>query len=131
MIFVTAAILIKNNKILIAPRKPTDMLANKWEFPGGKIELNELPECCLIRELKEEFSIDIKILKYFGESIYKYPNFKIKLIAYKVLWLSGEIELIDHQDFKWISLNEIDKFDFAEADKPLIKKLKKEYQNGL
>ena len=64
MILVTAAILIKNNKVLIVQRKSTDILANKWEFPGGKIELNESPEDCLIRELKEEFSIDVKIVDY-------------------------------------------------------------------
>lgn len=62
MILVTAAIIIKNNKVLIAQRKPYGYLANKWEFPGGKIENDESPESCLVRELKEEFSIDIKII---------------------------------------------------------------------
>ena len=126
MILVTAAILIHNNKLLIGQRKSTVILANKWEFPGGKIEANETPEDCLIREIKEEFSIDIKILSHFGNSIYKYPNFIINLIAYRVLWLSGEISIIDHQNYKWISLNEISKFDFAPADALFLEKLKKE-----
>jgi 8-oxo-dGTP diphosphatase len=121
MILVTAAILIHNNKLLIAQRKSTDILANKWEFPGGKIEVNETPEDCLIREIKEEFSIDIKIQSHFGNSVYKYPNFIIKLIAYRILWISGEINIIDHQDYKWVSLNELSKFNFAPADIPFLK----------
>jgi len=55
MIRVTAAIIINNDRILIAQRLNTDKLAGKWEFPGGKIENNETPEQCLIREMKEEF----------------------------------------------------------------------------
>jgi 8-oxo-dGTP diphosphatase len=126
MIIVSAAILINNNKVLIAKRKATDKLSNKWEFPGGKVEFNETPEDCLIREKEEEFSIGIKIQSYFGESIYLYPDFKIKLIAYKVLWIEGEINLTDHQDYKWASINELKKFDFAAADIPLVEKLKEE-----
>jgi len=131
MISVIAAIIIKNNKVLISQRKSYGYLADKWEFPGGKIENNESSESCLIRELKEEFSIDIKIIKYFAKSIYQYPNFKIKLIAYIATWVSGEIYLNDHQDYKWVSIEELDKYDFADADKPFINKLKRGYKNGI
>ncbi len=126
MINVTAAILIKNGLILIAKRKASDALSNKWEFPGGKIEKGESPEECLIRELKEEFDINTEIEEYFGESIYQYPDFKIKLIAYKVRWITGKIKSTSHDLYKWIKINDIDNYDFAEADRPLVKKLKKE-----
>jgi len=63
---VTAAILVKDNKLIIAKRGPDDRLANKWEFPGGKIEINETPEKCLKREMKEEFDIDVSIGEYLG-----------------------------------------------------------------
>jgi len=126
MINVTAAILIKDGLVLIAKRKASDALSNKWEFPGGKIEKGESSEDCLIRELKEEFNINTDIEKYFGVSIYQYPDFKIKLIAYKVKLISGKIKLTSHDSYKWIKINDIDNYDFAEADKPLVKKLKKE-----
>lgn len=126
MINVTAAILIKDGLILIAKRKASDALSNKWEFPGGKIEKGESSEDCLIRELKEEFNINTDIEKYFCESIYQYQDFKIKLIVYKVKWISGKIKLTSHDSYKWIRINDIDDYDFAEADKPLVKKLKKE-----
>jgi 8-oxo-dGTP diphosphatase len=63
---VTAAILVKDNKIIIAKRGSDDRLANKWEFPGGKIEINETPEQCLKREMKEEFDIDVSVGEYLG-----------------------------------------------------------------
>ncbi len=59
MIQVTAAILVKDNKFLIAKRPAHDKLANKWEFPGGKIEDGETPEECLKRELYEEFKSEL------------------------------------------------------------------------
>ena len=68
----TAAILVHNDRILIAQRRDPDNLAGKWEFPGGKIEHNETPQQCLIREMKEEFDIDVVIGEFFDESIYHY-----------------------------------------------------------
>ena len=121
MINVTAAIIIKDERVLIAKRKASDVLSNKWEFPGGKIETGESPEECLIRELKEEFGINTEIEKYFDESIYQYPYIKIKLIAYKIKWTGGKIKSTSHDYYKWIEIEDIDNYDFAEADKPLVK----------
>ena len=67
---VTAAIIIKDNKVLIAQRAPDDKLANKWEFPGGKIKPGETPQECLKREIREELDVDIEVLDFFSESIY-------------------------------------------------------------
>ena len=94
-----------------------------------EIEIGESPEECLKREIKEEFSINIKVLGYFGENTHKYNNLEIKLIAYKALWSSGEIRLLEHQDYKWVSLNNIKNYDFAAADIPFVKKLIQEYKN--
>ena len=77
---VTAAILIKDGNILIAKRKSSDKLADKWEFPGGKIEKNETPEQCLIREIKEEFGIDVKVGEYLGEIEKHFLIFDLTLI---------------------------------------------------
>ncbi|MCP4931971.1 MAG: NUDIX domain-containing protein [Candidatus Marinimicrobia bacterium] len=56
--------------MIIAKRGSGDALANKWEFPGGKIEIDETPEQCLKREMKEEFDIDVSVGEYLGSSIY-------------------------------------------------------------
>jgi 8-oxo-dGTP diphosphatase len=84
MINVTAAIIQRNNRILIAKRSSTSSLPNKWEFPGGKVESGETPEECLKRELWEEFEINVSIGAIFGESVYRYQYGSIKLLAYRV-----------------------------------------------
>lgn len=121
---VTAAIIIKNGTVFIAQRSKDDQLSGKWEFPGGKIESNETPQECLKRELFEEFGIQTKILDYLGESLYDYGNKLIHLFGYFAEHLSGEFTLQVHQNYKWISLNELDNIDWALADIELVKQLK-------
>ena len=121
---VTAAMLLKDNKIIIAKRGPNDRLANKWEFPGGKVETNETPEQCLKREMKEEFDIDVSVGEYLGSSIYNYSHMSIELMAYRAYWENGEIDLKDHDDFKWISIEQLADFDFAPADMVFVERLK-------
>jgi 8-oxo-dGTP diphosphatase len=121
---VTAAILINNSKIIIAKRKSTGKLPNKWEFPGGKVENDETPEQCLKRELKEEFDIDVSIGEYLGSSIYHYDHISIELLAYRTFWKGGNIRLKDHDDFAWVSLKQIGEYDFAPADIPFVNRLR-------
>lgn len=110
--------------MLIAKRKKEDKLAHKWEFPGGKIEKGETAEECLKREIKEELKINVRIGDFFGESLYYYPQGAIQLLAYWAYWESGGIELMVHDEYKWVSIKELDYYDFAPADLPLVKKLK-------
>lgn len=120
---VTAAIIERDGKFLIAKRKKGKHLENKWEFPGGKIEQQETPEECLARELKEEFGIIAEIADFITESLFDYGDRKIRLLGYRAKYISGEFKLNVHDDIKWVSANEFTKFDFAEADLPLIEKI--------
>ncbi len=122
IIDVTAAIIEKDNKFLIAKRKKGKHLEGKWEFPGGKIEPQETPELCLQRELKEEFGITTNIGNFVGESIFDYGDRKIRLLGYKVEYLKGEFNLKDHDEIRWITVDEFHKYDIADADVPLLKK---------
>jgi 8-oxo-dGTP diphosphatase len=121
---VTAAIIVRNNKVLIARRAPGENLEGKWEFPGGKIELGETPEHCLQREIHEELDIDIDVLDFFGDSIYDYSNGTIRLMAFRCQWLSGELTLRVHSEIAWVNSDELGTYDFAPADIPLVGKLK-------
>ena len=121
---VTAAIILKENKVLIAQRALDDKLAGKWEFPGGKIESGETPQECLKREIWEELEVDIEVLDFFAESIYTYQSGTIKLIAFCCKWISGDLTLKVHSQIAWVNQQELDLYDFAPADIPLVDKLK-------
>lgn len=125
MIKVAAAILTKDGRILIAKRKPNDRLANKWEFPGGKIEAEESPEECLYREMWEEFQVEITVGKFFGESKYHYDYAAVHLLAYLVHLEKGKPEPTSHAEYRWVSVDELDQYDFAPADKALVEKIKR------
>jgi 8-oxo-dGTP diphosphatase len=122
---VTAAILIKDEKILIAKRKADDRQANKWEFPGGTVEHNESPQTCLKREMTEEFGIEVSVGEYLGENTHHYDYGAIKLLAYRTHWESGKISLKDHAEFRWVSADQLSEYDFAPADIPFVEKLQR------
>ena len=125
IIKVVAAILQKEDKILIARKKQGKPLAGYFEFPGGKIEEGETPEESLIRELMEEMNIKIAVKEYIGESIYEYGNDKvISLLGYTAEIIDGEIKLSDHDRYEWVTLEQINNYKIAPADIPLINKLK-------
>ena len=125
IIKVVAAILQKEDKILIARKKQGKPLAGYFEFPGGKIEEGETPEESLIRELMEEMNIKIAVKEYIGEIIYDYGNDKvISLLGYTAEIIDGEIKLSDHDRYEWVTLEQINNYKIAPADIPLIDKLK-------
>ena len=121
MIDVTCALIIDNqNRLFAAQRSSVMSLPLKWELPGGKIELNELAEDCLIREIKEELSIEIEIITALTPNKHTYPNIAICLIPFVCKQVSDPIILKEHVNFKWLNTNELLDLDWAEADIPII-----------
>ncbi len=120
MIEVVAGIIYKNNKFLIAQRNLKKSQGGFWEFPGGKVEAGETCEEALKREIKEEFDADIEVKEYVGENIHHYPEKDIKLIFYKAELISEEIKLLEHEDFKWITKQDKNNFEFSGADKAVF-----------
>ncbi len=123
IIKVTAAIFVNDGMLLIAKRKSTARLPNLWEFPGGKIELNETPEACLKRELKEEFDVDVTVGEYLGSNIHTYDFGTIELMALKAFWEKGDFKLLDHDEIRWVFTHELDQFEFAPADTAFVEQL--------
>ncbi|HVJ49847.1 (deoxy)nucleoside triphosphate pyrophosphohydrolase [Desulfitobacterium sp.] len=121
---VTAAIILKDNRVLIVQRTPGDKLAGKWEFPGDKIEPGETPQECLKREIREELDVEVEVLDLFGESIFAYSNGTIRLMAFWCKWVSGDLALKVHSKMAWVDHHELDFYDFAPADIPLAEKVK-------
>jgi len=125
MITVTAAILFKDNKIFLARRNSRIKHAGKWEFPGGKMEQGENAEQCLSREIKEEFSINITVNEFFAESIHEYEHAKIRLLAYRITWVSGKMVPKDHDRIAWVSADKLLEYDLMPADIPIAQECKK------
>jgi len=125
MLHVTCAIILLKNKILVTQRSENMKLPLKWEFPGGKLELGESEEDCIVREIKEEINLDITLLKKLSNNVHDYGTFEINLIPYLAKHISGEIELAEHKDYKLLEKNELLSLDWAEADLPIVEELLK------
>ena len=122
---VTAAVIEKDGKILIARRRKGRTLGGRWEFPGGKIEPGETAEACLKRELKEEFEIESEIGKFIIANQFRYCLVPIELLAYRVKHLSGEFKVNEHEEIRWVLPSELSSYDFMPADDPIVKILLK------
>ncbi len=120
---VTAAVIEKDGKILIAKRRIGDRHGGRWEFPGGKIDVGETPEECLKRELKEELGIEAEVGEFICASSFKYMFVPLELLVYKVRHISGKFRALDHDELKWVEPSELTKYDFVKADVKVVKKL--------
>ena len=129
MIKVVAALICKDNKILIARRATGDPnVLGKWEFPGGKVEANESEKAAIEREIKEEFELTVKAKRFLINNICEYPEKKIDLRLYECEYLSGEFCLHDHFEYKWVELTKLIDFDLAPADVLLARYVMEEYK---
>ena len=125
MIKVVAALIEKDNKVLIAKRLTGDPnVFGKWEFPGGKVEPEENEFKAIEREIKEEFELDIKANRFITNNICEYPNKTVDLRLYSCDYVSGEFNLHDHSEYKWVNKNELLSYDLAPADIPLAEYIK-------
>lgn len=120
---VTAAVIERDGRILIARRRRGSHLEGKWEFPGGKIEPGESPEECLRRELKEEFGVEAEVGEFICASPHDYGNVAIELLAYRVRRVEGDFHLNSHAEICWVRREELSAYDFADADRPIVARL--------
>ena len=124
MVEVVAGLIWKDGRFMICQRPKDKARALLWEFVGGKIEPNESGEDALIRECKEELDIIVKPLDVFCDVVHTYPDIVVHLTLYNAEILSGEPKLIEHNDLRWITPDEIDNFDFCPADVEILERIK-------
>ncbi len=124
---VCALIENEQGEIFCTRRGPGRALEGYWEFPGGKVEENETYEETIVREIKEELNSLIEPIEFIGSSTYaykdlgQYPDFSITLYAYRAKLISGQLELSEHTESRWVKKEELKKLKFAKADEPFIK----------
>ncbi len=125
VIVVVAALIKKDDKYLIAKRSTgSEDLLWKWEFPGWKVEPNESEEDAIVREIREEFEMNIKAIKFVINNVCEYPSRTIDLRLYECEYLSWNFKLNDHSEYKFVSKEDILNFDLCPADIPLARYIK-------
>lgn len=122
---VVAALIWKNDNFLICQRPINKMRGLLWEFPGGKVEDNELHADALIRECQEELGITIRVGELFMDVIHEYPDLSVHLYLYNAIICHGIPKSIEHNAISWIRSSEIDNYTFSDADTLFIPKLKR------
>jgi 8-oxo-dGTP diphosphatase len=120
---VTAAIAMRDGRVLIARRRAGERLAGLWEFPGGKLEAGETPQSCLARELQEEFGVVARVGAFFMSSIHHYGDGAIDLRAYFVAWPDGSHPLHAHDAVAWVDPDALLAYPLAPADIPIAQGL--------
>jgi 8-oxo-dGTP diphosphatase len=117
---VPCAVIEHGGKVLAAQRSATLSLPLKWEFPGGKLEENETEEEALVREIREELQVEIRIGSRLPLSIRDDGWREIQLVPFVCELLTFDIQLIDHEEIRWLEPDELFDLDWAEADYAII-----------
>ncbi|MGD0399480.1 MAG: (deoxy)nucleoside triphosphate pyrophosphohydrolase [Syntrophobacteraceae bacterium] len=117
---VTAALISSQGRLFVAQRPPWKKFGLLWEFPGGKVEPGEGLEQSLVREIKEELCLDIRVCGLFKKVSQLEPDFTIDLHAYWCAICGGTLCLAEHIAFMWANLSELKQIDFTKADRLLI-----------
>ena len=105
-----------------------DYVSFKWEFPGGKTEEGETKEQTLIRELREELEIEVKIGDFFYQVEHDYPDFHLSMAVFECELVSTEMKMNVHKGIKWLAPKDIMTLDWAAADIPVAEKIYKNRQ---
>lgn len=121
---VVAGIIINADKTKILMSQRTDIeFINQWEFPGGKIDKGETADQALVRELKEELSIDIVDYQLYFKKTHRYTNKTINLSFYWVTRFTGTPQGMESQPVQWHDIATMDTLDFLAANKEVVKQV--------
>lgn len=122
---VVAALLKKNGKYLLARRKPHKHMGGLWEFPGGKVAEGESEKAGLLRQIREEMDVEVKVGHLLAQSTFQYadsPTLRVRLYACQAS--TDKFTFSDHDAARWMTLDEIDEVRLAPADRSLVNQLR-------
>ena len=125
MVEVVAALIWENDKFMICRRPAHKSNALLWEFVGGKVEPGETKEEALVRECREELGVTVSVGNAFTDVVHEYPDITVHLTLFDATIADGVPEKLEHNDIKWITVDEIGEYRFCKADTEILDKLKK------
>ena len=121
---VVAALIWDQGKFMICQRPAHKARGLLWEFVGGKVEPGETKEQALIRECREELAITLDVGEIFMDVIHKYPDLTVHLTLFNASIQTGIPQKLEHNDIRWITVDEINLYDFCPADEGILIRLK-------
>lgn len=126
---VVAALIWDKEKFMICQRPTTKARGMLWEFVGGKVEPGETKEQALIRECKEELAITLSVGKVFMDVTHEYPDLTVHLTLFNAVVAEGIPQKLEHNDIRWITVEEIPQYNFCPADVEILSRLQNKYEN--
>lgn len=123
---VVAALIWDGDKFMICQRPAHKARGLLWEFVGGKVEPGETKEQALIRECREELAVTVAVGDMFMDVVHEYPDLTVHLTLFNAVIMQGEPQKLEHNDIRWIRVDEIPNYDFCPADTVILEKLREE-----
>ena len=124
MLEVVAGLVRDGERFLICQRPAHKARGLMWEFAGGKVEAGESGQQALKRELREELGIEVEVQEQVADVSYAYPELSVHLTLYGAAITSGTPQLLEHNDLRWIALDEANNADFCPADQLFLAELR-------
>ena len=119
---VVAAVIEDAGRYLITQRRPTAVLPNLWEFPGGRVEDGETDTAALRREIRERLDAEVEVGDLMSYVHHPYERYTVDLYLYRCS-LKTEPRPAAVQDLRWIRSDEFDDVPFTPADEASMSKL--------
>ena len=121
---VVAALIWNGDKFLICQRPAHKARGLLWEFVGGKVEPGETKEQALVRECQEELAVTLSVGDVFMEVDHQYPDLNVHLTLFNAIIHEGTPQMLEHNDIRWITPEEIPQYDFCPADEEILRRLR-------
>ena len=123
---VVAALIWRGDRFLACQRPAHKARGLLWEFVGGKVEPGETLEDALVRECREELAVTVVPRDIFMEVTHVYPDLTVHLTLFNADLPEGEPKALEHNDVRWITVEEIDGLQFCPADEEILERLKRQ-----
>ncbi|MGN1104189.1 MAG: (deoxy)nucleoside triphosphate pyrophosphohydrolase [Candidatus Coproplasma sp.] len=117
---VVAALIWQDDRFLICQRPAHKARGLLWEFVGGKVEAGETKEQAIVRECREELGITVQPHGVFCEITHDYEDIDIRLTLFNCTIVGGVPTLLEHNDMRWITVEQIPLFSFCPADSGIL-----------
>ena len=121
---VVAALIWQGDRFMACQRPAHKARGLQWEFVGGKVEPGETKEQALVRECREELAVTVEVGDVFMDVVHTYQDLTVHLTLFHASIAEGIPQKLEHCDIRWITVEEIQEYDFCPADQVILDRLR-------